>query len=346
MIGNEGGSEAATLPRGYFLPQYHTLADYNFKCLALENIVNQLTDEIKRRAFFTLCLGYPWSDTEIRPEHNPFLELYMTRSNTAAPTGEIELVDYTLPNVARSDIIDPRISAGNMPALLILKAASHSPAVSGRKANFILVPETAASKFRVKLGRLSENQLDELFRNIPAYPVALPRDQKIDVVVQQAVSAANAWIRSAVENHRPIYTGVSGHIVSYSYFFLSNAKKDCTRVDHPNLEQLRLTLLADLIGSNQHHSYDECMFSSHGLTHDGQTLRYNDRSGYRDIINSTDPIVRRVGNELTAAAIAIGRQVIASFDEHAAALDPPLLDWRGTVKDWYKTVIGGDFPGL
>jgi hypothetical protein len=51
-------------------------------------------------------------------------------------------------------------------------------------------------------------------------------------------------------------------------------------------------------------------------------LEYKDRAGYGDVINSTDPFVHRVGEELAAAAIAIGRQTIASFDEHAADLPP------------------------
>lgn len=329
---------------GYFLAGDLTLEDCGFRMLTLQNIVRLLIEnETKRKAFFTLILGLTWSDTPLRPEDNPFAELYHQRAETAVRMGAV--IDHDLAHLAPSDVKDPRIADESRAPLLTLKEANRYPQVVGRKANFILAPETAASDFRDKLRRLGEKQLDDLFGNIPAYPRGSSRDRKIDAVVDQAVQAAQAWMASAVENRRPVYTGPSGHMLSYSRISLHDADR-CPGGDHPTLEQRRLVLLAALIGVNEHHTYDEGMFASHGLEHGGVVLAYTDRAGYRDIINSADPFVRGVGDALVEAAVNIGREAVRRFDQHAPVLDPPLPDWRETVEEWFEQVIGRPFPGF
>ncbi len=131
-------------------------------------------------------------------------------------------------------------------------------------------------------------------------------------------------------------------MLSYSRIILSNIDpQGCVNANHPTLEQLRLTLLAALISFNQHHTYDECMVASHGLTHGGVTLKYTDRVGYRDIIDSTDSFVHNmVGKPLLEAMIAIGKQFIANFEEYQAALPShpgPL------VAQWFNDTTGRVF---
>ena len=101
-----------------------------------------------------------------------------------------------------------------------------------------------------------------------------------------------------------------------------------------------------LIGFNQHHTYDECMVASYGLTHGGVMLEYKDRIGYPDIINSADSFVRdKVGKLLLEAMIAIGKQFIANFEQHQAALDPPLPHPGPLVVQWFNDTTGRVFLG-
>src|SRR6266540_846112 len=109
------------------------------------------------------------------------------RSERASPSSTIS------PN----DVKDPRIAAGRA-ALL----------------DFILNPETAGADYRRKLQRLSKADLDELFNNIDAYPRSASLADKLDAIVEQAVEAARDWQTHAVANHRPIYTGTSGHMLA------------------------------------------------------------------------------------------------------------------------------------
>jgi len=329
-----------TSAAGHFLGGNLTLFDCGFRSLTLPNIMLHMQDdETQRKDFYTLVLGVTWSDTPFRKEENPFAKEYEKRSRGNP-------IAYDLAHLESSDVKDPRI-AGNRPALT-LRLAKYYPHMVGRKANYVPTPETAGAKYRLKLQRLSEAELDRLFSNIAAYPHGASLADKLDSVVDQAVKAARDWQTRAVENHRPIYTGTSGHVLSYSRIFLSNIDTaGCKEPNHPTLEQLRLTLLAGLIGFNQRHSYGECMAASHGLTYGGVTLEYRDRVGYRDIIESTDPFVcNMVGKPLIKAMIAIGNQFITNFKEHEATLDPALPSWRPLVAQWFKDTTGLDFPEM
>jgi len=326
---------------GHFLGGNLTLADCGFHGLTLPRIITITSnDETKRKAFYTLFLGLMWSETPLNKEENP-----TKRVRKALRTGSP--IEYDLAHLKGSDVKDPRIP-GEKPALLTLNSARYYPQVVSRKANFILTPETAGADYRRKLQRLNEAELDQLFDNIAAYPRHASLADKLAAVVNQAIEAARDWQTRAVANHRPIYTGVSGHMLSYSRIFLSSLDpENRNKAGRPTLEQLRVTLLAALIGFNQQHTYDECMVASHGLTYDGVTLEYEDRAGYRDIIESSDSFIRsKVGKPLLQAMVAIGKQFIVNFEEHEAALDPPLPNPRVLVAQWFKDTTGCDFPKM
>src|SRR5258708_6421302 len=159
------------------------------------------------------------------------------------------------------------------------------------------------------------------------------------------IEAALDWQTCAVENNHLIYTGTSSHMLSYSRIVLSNINlQGCTNANHPTLKQLCLTLLATLISFNRYHTYDECMVASHGLTHGGVTLKYMDRIGYCDIINSTDSFIcNKVGKPLLGAMIMIGKQFIVSFKVHQAALDPSLPHPGPLVAQWFNDMTGHVF---
>jgi hypothetical protein len=38
--------------------------------------------------------------------------------------------------------------------------------------------------------------------------------------------------------------------------------------------------------------------------------------------------------------------VIANFNEHAIALDPPLPSWDALVAQWFKDTTARDFPAI
>ncbi len=166
----------------HFLGGNLTLFDCGFRSLTLPNIMLHMQDdETQRKDFYTLVLGVTWSDTPFRKEENPFAKEYEKRSRGNP-------IAYDLAHLESSDVKDPRI-AGNRPALT-LRLAKYYPHMVGRKANYVPTPETAGAKYRLKLQRLSEAELDRLFSNIAAYPHGASLADKLDSVVDQAVKAA------------------------------------------------------------------------------------------------------------------------------------------------------------
>jgi hypothetical protein len=230
-----------------------------------------------------------------------------------------------------------------MPALLVLKNAPQRPNVVGAK-DLIIDPESAARDYRRKLHALSEGQLDRLFSNIAAYPKHLSYAEKIDAVVEQAVEAAVRILKSAFARHRPLKTGPSGYGVSYPVIYIETTKNACHLDDHhPDLEEVRIVLLHFMLGENERHTFDEIMTSCCGITNGRIKLAYNDRVGYRDIINSANPLIRRIGELFVTCLRELGKTVIRNFNEQRAFLVPPLPDWDDVVAEWFKNSTGEEF---
>ena len=105
----------------------------------------------------------------------------------------------------------------------------------------------------------------------------------------------NSWINDTVSVAKPIVSGPSGHTLRYLNFWAE--KRDVKRVgqpgshqsvsvipqDWPSLQAARLVMMADLMPP-KHHSYDEIMTSSIGIT-DGVSapLEYVSKSSYWDL---------------------------------------------------------------
>lgn len=332
---------------GHFLAGNLTLSECGFRALNLINIMYLMTyNDTGRKAFYTLFLDLTWSKKPQSIGKGYSLakesEEYEIQDRKSSRTGAI--INYDLAHLLDDNVKDPRITEGYK--FVTLARGRYYPHVFGRKTNLTLTPETAGDDYRRKLLRLSEADLDQLFHNIPDYPRTESQPAKVDAVVNQAIYAAQDWQTHAVQNHRPIYTGPSGHMLSYARIFLTAENPSgCGKKDHPNIEQLRLTLLAASIGFNQHHSYDECMTASHGLTHGSVMLEYKDRIGYRDIIDSEDPFIRNhIGKQLLKAMIMIGKEVIYDFKEQGVVPDPPFPSWEALVSKWFKDTTGRDFP--
>ncbi|KAG5652214.1 hypothetical protein H0H81_005794 [Sphagnurus paluster] len=371
------GQIPAPGPADPFLNGHQTLTDYGFRRVSLPHILKLTrTNEPARKAFYTLLLGLVWTDTPLSALENPFVEEHEYKARAERSLALGVPLEHDLAYLKDTDLRDP--TTGRRPTHLTLNLVRYYPHLVrvGRRPNLILAPETAGAHYRRKLEWLSEADLDTLFGNIEshAYPrtATASRTDKVDAVVHQAVEAARDWQTCAVANHRPVYTGPSGDVLSYARIFLdsstsdSNAQGCCAAgANHPTPEQLRLTLLAASVGFNQRHTYDECMAASHGLgfTYSGGgggALEYRDRVGYRDIIDSADAWIREeVGRPLLRAMVKIGRECVARYNSEECqgqgqvGLDPllshphphPYPHPGPLVARWFRDTTGREFPG-
>lgn len=129
-------------------------------------------------------------------------------------------------------------------------------------------------------------------------------------------------------------------MVTHARAFYQHATTCVVLRDHPTLEQFCLTMLATMIGFKQHHSYEEAMFPLYRFEHGSETLEYRNRKGYRDIIDSSDPFIFAIGQQLVDAALTIAKDTIKNFSEIEPTLDPPVASYIHDVTKWYETATG------
>lgn len=303
---------------------------------AVEGIERQFTirailaelgsDEVKRKALFTLILGITWSEELLR--ENPF--------DGHADAGTI----------APGDIKDPRLDPnGEESGWARLQRARYTFNVIGRNSNVLVQPESARKTFEAKLNKLSEDERHDLYSNIDAVKAPLTVDQ----AVNQAVQASNKWMKSAFAARKPVYTGPSGHALTYVTLYArayEQAKKK--HKDAPSLHQARLVLLGALIGHNQHHSYDEVMTGSHGVEMADQVpLLYRDPKGYFDLFLWFEEIDNQIAKRFFRAAQGVARAALLQHERAIAPRgnggpkEPPAFfasaEYAKTVRDWFET---------
>lgn len=325
------------------LPTYVNLAKKpGLSLLTVDHILVSLRGEVKRKAFFTLVLALTWSDELLALERNAFAHVIAHGTEDERRQAREAL--------ARGDgpaIKDPRLgpAQGDEPddPLKRLAHAEQLFNVVGRKANILVQPSTAMRAFRGKLERLTEDELKVLYENIAdtRHYVSVVK------VGRQAREAAERWLERALLWNKPIYTGPSGHALTYislyarSYEAAIKQRRPPPR-GAPTLDEARLVVVAGLIGRNQHHSYDETMTGAHGVTMttaDGRhELRYRDPAGYQDLlrINGDDkhPIAERIRR--SAAGVAI-----AAIKALKALPETPKRDQQiRWVREWHKDAVG------
>lgn len=320
-IVREGGSPA------FFVPNNLILANLGFERIRLDRIVGAIIDdEVKLKALFTLVMRLTWSDEPLHAEHNPFHHLY--------ESGTLEERTAAAIALAGEGIKDPRLSDRAPSGPEILAQAKQLFNVIGRKANVLLEPRSAAPAFRAKLEKLHPQEFEDLYDNVPR------EHRSLHKVVDQAVFAAERWRDQVLLHRKPIYTGPSGHALTYINLYLTGLDgRSPGAIGGPNLTECQLVLLAGLVGFNQHHSYDEVMTAAAGITYGGETLRYSDRTGYRDLLDLPGTIGGTIGRLLRLAIEEIATTTIQAYRNEGLALADP----TDVVRGWFQNVTGESY---
>lgn len=293
----------------------------------LEEVITVLKDdEDKRKSFYTDILELSWSTLDYEhPFENPFRDKDLSRL-----TGE--------------DIKDTRI--GSLKQFARSKTRAH---VVGRKANILITPESGSLEFRAKLDRLTDAEVDKIYGRFFSATQGETPKQKAEriknAVVDNARKSIENWYKTARNAHKPIYAGPSGHTIGYLNMYKKaydrdeklkekkpelSAERQIPTRKKPNLEQARLVMIASLIGKKEHHSYDEVMVASEGISTEynreaGNELHYQWRENYADMKKSKH--TKKVANE---AIVRAKNAVIKKYkNKHG---------YEGLVPKWEKGV--------
>ncbi|NVE00171.1 hypothetical protein [Massilia sp. BJB1822] len=163
--------------------------------------------------------------------------------------------------------------------------------VAGVKGNILQTAAEAGRKYREEMTRL---------------------DKQTETIGERAaefIDKHGDWYDQAMENHKPIIGGMSGHTLGYLNLYQAArddfaSKNEGVPIPGPSTEELRAVMLAGLIGEKRHHSYDEVLAASHEMGDKGQTVKYDDRAGYHDVLESENPEIRKCAGEALEKAKA------------------------------------------
>ena len=303
----------------------------------LDLVVGKIVDENKRKTFYTDILKLSWSDVKYDAGENPF-----------------KMSDYLAAHLKPTDIKDERLfleaAQSNLDVLERLRDTETRVNVVGRKANIMITPLSAIMEFAAKLNSLTVDELEVLYAT--SLGERSDKAALIDSALQDGFEAMQRWYLSAMRWAKPIYSGPSGHALGYLNLYakaydrdgaikaavamdLGDASGRIGPREKPSLEQARLVMLCALIGKKQHHSYDEVMIASHGLTTQSDqrhenTLSYRHPYSYADIAQSGDP-----------AAIEALNQAIATVLDRAAKTPK----YAAVLPEWLDEVVADNcFP--
>lgn len=192
---------------------------------------------------------------------------------------------------------------------------------------------------------LSNNSEENLDKMVPMIGADLPyADFKTDFKDKQ-----EDWYRKAYDNHQPIVGGMSGHTLGYLNLYKSALEKsgiDPAQPDsgYPTLEQFRATMLAALIGTKRHHSYNEVMAASTGISAHDETVGYGDRVGYKDILQSSDNKLRKAAGEaLEAAKTSYVAQTSSTVLQQIRVAHPAAgRELDRSMRDYYAALAEGE----
>lgn len=177
----------------------------------------------------------------------------------------------------------------------------------------------------------------------------------LDIVVDRHTSGINTnlvrkngdggvkdqWIKDTIKAGKPIISGPSGHTLRYLNFWTEKRNEQKDNEDNnlrpqevttwPSLEEARLVMMANLMPP-KHHSYDEIMTASIGITdktgQSGNSLAYRYKSSYKDLkehqSSKAKVIAETAYNDSGAAETNLYENTQSNNDQTLSPLDMEL----------------------
>jgi len=157
--------------------------------------------------------------------------------------------------------------------------------VAGVFGNILETPLIAGSKFMEEGGRRIERL--RVQGRLDGKLVGVPQGMTL---LNDFVEKHTNWHNNAIDSHKPIIGGISGHTLGYLNMYAEALNKSTPeeRDGLPSMETLRAVMLAGLIGFKRHHSYDEVMAASTAVSVDSGRLSYSMPAGYSDVFSADD----------------------------------------------------------
>lgn len=173
----------------------------------------------------------------------------------------------------------------------------------------------------------------------------------LDIVVDRHTSGINTnlvrknedggvkdqWIKDTIKAGKPIISGPSGHTLRYLNFWTEKRNEQKDNEDRnlrpqevttwPSLEEARLVMMANLMPP-KHHSYDEIMTASIGITdktgQSGNSLAYRYKSSYKDLKEHQSPAAKTIAEKAYDEAKVSESQLHASTEANGNGVLSPL----------------------
>lgn len=161
--------------------------------------------------------------------------------------------------------------------------------VAGVYGNLLETPQVAGKQYRTVLQQKFGGSAPTFVRSDGSGEL-LPQPYSLDQVEAEFVSKHGTWHSNAMQNHKPIIGGMSGHTLGYLNLYKDAPKEAGYPADAPTMEYLRAITFAGLVGNKRHHSYDEVMAASTGIAGkpDDAPRSYRVKAGYNDVLQSTN----------------------------------------------------------
>jgi hypothetical protein len=222
--------------------------------VTIEELWNE-SDEDTRKAIYGDMCHIPWSDAHLLEGGEGFEHSYSLETS------------------------DPDIRSRHPP-----RQTPGLMNVAGVFGSILENPLTAAWKYmEVGGGDRERKRVRHELDGIPG----VPRDTTL---MHDFVEKHTRWHRRAIDNHKPIIGGLSGHALAYMNLYAA-ALELCTEEERdaaPSLETLRGILIGGLTGAKRHHGADEVYAASTSVDASTEATQYNHRATYADVFLSSD----------------------------------------------------------
>ncbi|MFC3469335.1 hypothetical protein ACFOHT_05620 [Massilia oculi] len=179
--------------------------------------------------------------------------------------------------------------------------------VAGVHGNVLQTPQEAADRYIRHMKKQMRHEHDTDVVQVPRPDGSMVSKNYVELR-EDFLRSHESWYRSAHANHRPIVGGMSGHTLGYLNLYkdalihaMDKLKADPGEL--PSLEFMRVVMLAALVGQKRHHSYDEVMAASQGISDGRVTLEYKDRTGFRDLLESGDRQIAQIAGKVLGEAV-------------------------------------------